>query len=695
MSSVYCSQGHQNTLGSRFCSWCGEKLPLAQQGYQGVLLGDRYRIVQQLGYGGFGRTYLAEDLHRFNEPCVLKEFAPQVQGSYALQKAEELFEREAGVLHQLQHPQIPRFRELFRTHFEHKDRLFLVQDFVEGQTYRQVLDARRAQGQCFSEAEVVQLMRDLLPVLHYIHGLGVVHRDISPDNLIWRQADQRPVLIDFGGVKQVAASVASQYLAPGQVVPSTRVGKVGYAPDEQLLLGKVSPQSDLYALAVTVLVLLTGREPAELGDIGSGLWQQQVSLSPLMQQILSRMLAAESLARYGSAEAVMQALQGADGVEPERHTIAPMPYGAAGEGHAGTEIGTVVHAPRPVAPQAKQSDSGWSVVLTVVVLLVGAGGGAWWLSDRWLPFFSDGSSNPSPTPSDPAFSTDEQARKQALSDRHQALGVDFSYLIALTNQTFYARYPELDGRRLSKTPEDAVWRERWDVMANDWLDLLERELSAEARRKLGGYGRGDRDRWKQAVNQLNVSSRALNDLTDARFFHLFPEWRGQEGFIDKPIGQVWQAIAADQVDAMQAGQTLQRLEFASGEYSTSLSERLTPGEGMIYIANLSQGQLMRLNVNAAQQAMQLSIYLPRPTNEIPFLLDDSDQMTWSGKLPQSGFYEIVVVNTKNQAMDYGLDLAVDNITTTPANTSDDASNKVSDDALVEPGQGNRRDDDDD
>jgi serine/threonine-protein kinase len=215
MTHLYCSKGHENPSGSRFCIQCGENLalPVRQGVYPGLILDERYRVVRQLGQGGFGRTYLAQDLHRFDELCVLKEFAPQVQGSYALQKAEELFEREAGVLYKLQHPQIPKFRELFQVKQEGEGLLFLVQDYVDGQTYHALLDARKRQGLRFNEAEVMQLLLKLLPVLEYIHALGVVHRDISPDNLILRSTDGLPVLIDFGGVKQVAATVIYQLKA--------------------------------------------------------------------------------------------------------------------------------------------------------------------------------------------------------------------------------------------------------------------------------------------------------------------------------------------------------------------------------------------------------------------------------------------------------------------------------------------------
>ena len=105
-------------------------IPVAQGIQPGQILSNRYAVIRQLGQGGFGRTYLAEDINRFREPCVLKEFSPQVQTPYVLEKAEELFQREATVLYKLQHPQIPKFRELFRTNLSGKEYLFLVQDYL-------------------------------------------------------------------------------------------------------------------------------------------------------------------------------------------------------------------------------------------------------------------------------------------------------------------------------------------------------------------------------------------------------------------------------------------------------------------------------------------------------------------------------------------------------------------------------------
>lgn len=272
----------------------------------GSILQNRYRILSILGQGGFGRTYLGEDQGRFNERCALKELTPAQGGEYALDKSKELFQREAQILYQIQHPQIPQFRATF----EQDQRLFLVQDYVEGQTYRQLLDQRRAQGIAFSEMEVLQLLRQLLPVLAHIHSKGIVHRDIAPDNIILRRQDSKPVLIDFGVVKELATRF--QTMTTG-IVQATTVGKPGYAPSEQMQTGKAYPSSDLYSLAVTAVVLLTGREPQELFDDASMTWhwQRWVTVNPRFAQVLNRMLSYRPGDRYQSVVEVVQALDAA------------------------------------------------------------------------------------------------------------------------------------------------------------------------------------------------------------------------------------------------------------------------------------------------------------------------------------------------------------------------------------------------
>lgn len=289
----------------------------------GDVLNSRYRILHQLGQGGFGRTYLAEDINRFNERCVLKEFAPQLQGTFALSKAQELFEREAEVLYRLQHPQIPNFRELFPYKQENKGRLLLVQDYVEGQTYHQLFNHRARQEKRFSEAEIDQLLCQILPVLEYIHSMGIIHRDISPDNIILRNTDKLPVLIDFGSIKGVENKAQSQLV---EVIPNreplsligTVIGKYGYAPPEQFQRGIVFAHSDLYALAATAVVLLTGKKPQQLIDYDSYRWnwQEEVRLNPQLEWVLTIMLSPSPEKRFSSATEVIKMLQDVSVVTP-------------------------------------------------------------------------------------------------------------------------------------------------------------------------------------------------------------------------------------------------------------------------------------------------------------------------------------------------------------------------------------------
>ncbi|GET35999.1 protein kinase [Microseira wollei NIES-4236] len=690
MTRVYCSKGHENAPDNLYCQWCGEKLsqhqPAGKGIYPGMLLGDRYRIVRLLGQGGFGRTYLAEDINRFSEPCVLKEFAPQVRGTYALQKAEQLFEREAGTLYKLQHSQIPRFRELFRFKLQDEGHLFLVQDYVEGQTYRGLLETRKRQAQRFNEAEVQQLLVQILPVLDYIHSMGVIHRDISPDNLILRNSDSMPIVIDFGGVKQVAAEAESQFTqAAPDNVPSfaTRLGKVGYAPNEQMQMGMVSPHSDLYALAATALVLLTGKEPQQLIDQNSMSWnwRREINLSPNLSAVLDKMLSYRPGDRFQSVREVMQALGGTippvATLPPTQPALPPtpppqqQPTGVTlpvAPGHKSIPNHPPVIQTPPPTP-SNNSDRGWSSLLltnifVIAIAVVGIAGIGWVVNGivRNIPSASKPTVKPVPpkTPDpEPApaqqFSPAEQARKERLRDRRRQLGIDYNFYVSLVNEAFWHRNPNLRGRTLSDEPRDEALRERWDAIASELLDKL-RLLSASARQRLGFYGQADRDRFKADVNELRLSSRALNDIVDGEFFYRFPEQEGKD-FLAKPMGQVWSAIADDKVNAIKSQTALKRIEFDPGATGKQVSGTLEPGKGIAYIAGLAAGQQMRVNLDADRTAL-FSVY--PPTSNQKALLEDSTKRSWSGDLSQNGFYEFVIVSKASKPINYRLNLTAEN-----------------------------------
>jgi hypothetical protein len=268
----------------------------------GTVLQSRYQIIQLLGQGGFGRTYLAQDQGRFNERCAVKEFLPQQGEDHFSSKSTELFQREATILYQIQHPQIPQFRATF----EVEGRLFLVQDYVEGHSYRELLNQRRLQNATFSEAEVRQFLQQMLPVLAHIHAKGIIHRDISPDNILLRNQDRLPVLIDFGVVKEVVTRVQMS----GSTHHATTVGKPGYAPSEQMQSGRAYPSSDLYALAVTAIVLLSGREPQDIFDDVNltWYWHDYADVSPGFTQVLDKATSYRPGDRYQTVSEMAQAL---------------------------------------------------------------------------------------------------------------------------------------------------------------------------------------------------------------------------------------------------------------------------------------------------------------------------------------------------------------------------------------------------
>jgi serine/threonine-protein kinase len=272
-----------------------------------TLVGDRYWVQRTLGYGSCGCTYLVYEENNPAQPYVLKEFAPSDNRATVIKKCYSLFEQEAEVLCKLKHDRIPQCFGFF----EDNERLFLVQEYIDGKTYCELLQERLALGQVFSPSEVMQWLKDLLTVLDYIHSCRLVHRDISPDNIMLPNGEDRPVLIDFGVVKQVITQIGSQ-IGGGTVdsIRGTMVGKAGYSPPEQLRLGQCYPNSDIYSLAVTALVLLTGRHPSELCDGYSLKWQwrKYIKLNESLGQIFDIMLAEIPKDRYQSASEVLNVL---------------------------------------------------------------------------------------------------------------------------------------------------------------------------------------------------------------------------------------------------------------------------------------------------------------------------------------------------------------------------------------------------
>ena len=264
---------------------------------QGTILASRYRVIKYIAEGGFGKTYLAEDIQIPGQDwCVVKQLYPNVDDSGVFKIARRLFKTEAETLNTLGfHDRIPGLL----AYFEEDEKFYLVQQYIEGHTLTQELVI----GTSWSEVEVIELLHDCLGILDFIHQKGVIHRDVKPDNLIRRQSDRKLVLVDFGTVKAIVAEQT-------QLVSSTVVvGTKGYMPTEQAR-GRPGTTSDIYALGIIAIQALIGIHPIDFAedDRGEIVWQNLAQCSRQLKQIIAKMTRFYFKERYQSASEIIQEL---------------------------------------------------------------------------------------------------------------------------------------------------------------------------------------------------------------------------------------------------------------------------------------------------------------------------------------------------------------------------------------------------
>ena len=293
----------KNLPNAKHCKTCGSKLWLR----------DRYRILGALGRGGFGATFLARDQSLPGRPpCVIKQLRPTTTEPQLLEMARDLFQREANILGKIgNHPQLPRLLDYFEMGHE----FYLVQEYVSGSTLQKSVKHNGP----FTEAKVKAFLNEILPVIQYIHSNKIIHRDIKPANLIRREQDQQLVMIDFGAVKDKVSQPLVDAVDEAALT-AYAIGTPGYAPPEQMALRPVYG-SDLYAIGVTCVYLLTGRSPKDLpydphtGDLR---WQDYASVSEQFAQVLRKMLDISVHTRYKMADEILRDLE----LEPHLESLA-------------------------------------------------------------------------------------------------------------------------------------------------------------------------------------------------------------------------------------------------------------------------------------------------------------------------------------------------------------------------------------
>jgi serine/threonine protein kinase len=322
------------TVKQQFCMSCG--MPLILEG--------RYLTNRVLGEGGFGTAYLGRDrLTPKMRSCAIKQFKPaMVMTPQQFTMARDLFHREAEILEQLgsEHPQIPNLFAFFDLPAPNvatgiDDRFFyLVQEFVEGENLEQEM-IRRGR---FSEADIIEILTEMLNILEFIHSHNVIHRDIKPSNIM-RHTNGRLYLLDFGAIKNIAK--------PG----STIIYSPGYAPPEQLRGQQVFFASDLYALAATCIVLLTNESHENLFDTVRDRWQWEnyAQVSEHTTAVLNKMLQNAPFDRFQSVAENREALTGSQPISlPLPTIIPPAPTVSPTPANPATELSGV--SPTPIAP---------------------------------------------------------------------------------------------------------------------------------------------------------------------------------------------------------------------------------------------------------------------------------------------------------------------------------------------------------
>ena len=396
----------------------------------GENIGDRYRVIQSLGEGGMGETFLAEDTQMPSKrQCVVKRLKAKADNPNFQAEINRRFQTEAATLEGRgrNHNQIP---DLY-AYFEQEGDFYLLQEFIQGKT----LQHKIVEYGPLTEGETKGILASLLEVLQVVHGKGIIHRDIKPENIILREPDNKPVLIDFGAVRETIGTVVEGQSGRSR---SIVIGTPGYMPPEQSS-GRPVFSSDLYSLGLTAISLLTGRTPQELKtnlNTGELAWVQQVpNLSPEFSGVLNKAIQFSPRDRFDSAQSMLSTINSEaapsastpPGVSPTIFDTGLPAMASASPSSAPTVMETVSFAPSapaelPTQSPKNQGRDDWLRTITMALLIGGAIRGAALVLRPQSEQTADTSNtetetetqqpSASPSPSAPAATTTPQPNQQ-------------------------------------------------------------------------------------------------------------------------------------------------------------------------------------------------------------------------------------------------------------------------------------------
>ena len=569
----------------------------------GVLIADRYRLEQELSQGSQGTLWRASDQLAADAPMVLRQLGPD-QDQPGLQA---LWTQLQGVLH----PQLPRFGEVISREGD----LWLVREWQGGRSFQDLIDSRRERQLVFGAGEVLLLLRQLLPALAVLHGQELVHGDLSPANLLRRDRDGLPVLLDFGLTRSQAA-------APAGATP-------GYGPPELGRGEAAQPWMDLYSLGVVALVMLSGEEPAQLLDPASLAWRWPagLALDPPYRDALERLISADPSRRFasaGQALAVFQQLAMPESTGPvpraDRTVVlvpaldqetspqvleppSPEPVLPSPE-PAPLPPPQPIEPPRP-SPRSRQQDKEeavegrlWPVVVALVLSAVVGISLGWWLLGRGRTPASAESETQLQLPV--SLPPEEVDQRQQLLNRLRALQVNRGWFLKLVDASLLAQFPERRGRLPADSLEDAPFRKVWNELAEEWLVRVE-SLPLQMRSKLGAFNATDWEAQQRRLAAQGLSPAVLRQLVSGNAQALLPGRPGQD-IPPEPLRQLWYAAAEQSLQNLR----IEAIEAAPG-LARVVSAQIEAGGARLFPIRVPPGYRLALGVNGSP-LMQMSIY---------------------------------------------------------------------------------------
>ncbi|KZR84429.1 Serine/threonine-protein kinase B [Synechococcus sp. MIT S9504] len=565
----------------------------------GTLLADRYRLDCCLSSDPDhpqGTLWRAADQMAANAPVALRQLNDQA--------TQDRFRSLWPAMQSLLHPQIPRFGGLL----EEQGSLWLVREWQEGSSLSQIQNQRLQRQLVFGSGEVLLLMRQLLPPLAVLHGQELVHGDINPRNLLRRDQDCLPVLLDFGLLQRCGQQ------------PLTAASPV-FAPRSQVRQDPAAAWMDLHGLGVSALTLLTGRPPAQLlqADAQDWLLPNDLDLDSSYREVLERLLSEQPGQRFELAADALQALQAVSMPEttgPQARAdrtlvLAPAVSDDSPPAASGSPDLPRIANPsrqearrRPSAEQRQLAAEGrlWPVVGALLVsALVGTAIG-WFLLTRGNPPAGAPSTDRdvigrSPSASLPPAEVDQ---RQQLLSRLRALQVDRSWFLQLVDASLMARFPERGGRLPSDSLEDAPLRIVWNELAEEWLARVE-QLPPALRSRLGQLKPGDWQTQRQALVSQGVNNKVVEQLVSASAQALLP---GVPAGVKppEPFRQLWIAAALRSLEDVRIEQVKARVQEP-----TVLSSRVSAGGARLISISVPVGRRLVLGINGTP-LMQMTVY---------------------------------------------------------------------------------------